>query len=119
MTLWDIKIAKEIRKARVECILAVKGNQGSLEEAVKDTVRLSKPESEDIDIYFGHGRIETRRCRTYVDFTYLDNISRWKDLSCLMEIEAQRIKKNTGKIKRKNAIIFPVSMLLLKTLIGG
>lgn len=91
------EIAKKIRKAKADYILAVKGNQESLEEAIKDTILLGTPDSEDIDIDCGHGRIETRRCRTYTDFSYLDNISRWKDLSCLVEIQAQRIKKNTGK----------------------
>lgn len=91
------EIAKKIRKSKAHYILAVKGNQASLEEAVKDTILLCTPDSEDIDIDCGHGRIETRRCRTYTDFTYLDNVSRWKDLSCIVEIEAQRTKKNTGK----------------------
>lgn len=95
------EIAKKIRKCKADYILAVKGNQAFLEEAVMDTVRLTRPESEDIDIDCGHGRIETRRCRVYTDFAYLDNISRWKDLSCIVEIEAQRIKKSTGKTENE------------------
>lgn len=91
------KIAKTVIECEADYILAVKGNQGSVEESVKDTVRFIKPVSEDIDVDYGHGRIETRKCRVYTDFTYFENADQWENITSIVEIQAERVKKNTGK----------------------
>ena len=61
------KIADKIISKEADYILAVKGNQGSLEEQVRDTVKFEKPDSEWENTDFGHGRIETRKCSVYTN----------------------------------------------------
>jgi predicted transposase YbfD/YdcC len=90
------KIAEKIIEGGADYILAVKGNQGTVEESINDTILFVKPASEDVDVDFGHGRIETRKCRTYTDFTYFENAGQWKDIRSIVEIEAERIMKSTG-----------------------
>lgn len=91
------KIAENIIEKGADYILAVKGNQGLTEESINDTIRFVKPVSQDMDVDYGHGRIEIRKCRTYTDFTYFENADQWKDIHSIVEIEAERIIKSTGK----------------------
>lgn len=46
---------------------------------------------------FGHGRIETRRCSLYTDFSHIENQQKWKDLRCIAVIDSVRYFKSTGK----------------------
>jgi predicted transposase YbfD/YdcC len=91
------KIAEKIIEDGADYLLAVKGNQLLTEESIKDTILFIKPDSEDVDVDCGHGRIETRKCRTYTDFTYFENADQWKNIHTLVEIEAERILKSSGK----------------------
>jgi predicted transposase YbfD/YdcC len=91
------KIAEKIMEGGADYILAVKGNQGSVKESIYDTVLFAKPSGEDVDVDFGHGRIETRKCLTYTDFTYFENADQWKGIQSIVQIEAERIIKSTGK----------------------
>ena len=63
-------IAEKIIDNGADYLLAVKGNQGSLEQGVEDTLKFSKP----VDIYentdVGHGRVETRVCKIFTDLTH-------------------------------------------------
>jgi predicted transposase YbfD/YdcC len=58
-------IAKAIIKKKADYILAVKGNQSSLEEGIKDIALFCKPSDTHTDIDFGHGRIDTRTCKLF------------------------------------------------------
>lgn len=62
-------IAKLIITGESDYILAVKGNQPTLEEGIVDTCRFVNPTDEDTSIDFGLDRIETRHCSVYTDFT--------------------------------------------------
>jgi predicted transposase YbfD/YdcC len=95
------EIAKKIIKKGADYILAVKGNQGSLEEGVKDTVRFAKPFDKDQHVDTGHGRIETRRCYLYSDFSHIEEPSKWKDLKAIVKIEAERYIKSTGQTQKE------------------
>ena len=89
-------IAEEIIKKEADYILAVKGNQESLELGINDTIKLEKPVDVNEASDFGHGRIETRKCSVYTDLSHIENPNRWKELKCLVAIEATRINKMTG-----------------------
>ena len=97
-------IAKKIVKKRADYILAVKGNQGSLEEGVKDTVRFAKPFDEHEHVDSGHGRVETRKCYLYNDFSHIEGSSKWKDLKAIVKIEAERYLKSTGQIQKETRL---------------
>ena len=56
------EIAKKITDKEADYILAVKGNQDTLEQEIKDTIRLAKPLETYKHVDTGHGCIETRNC---------------------------------------------------------
>lgn len=91
------KIAEKIIKKGANYILAVKGNQGSLEGQVRDTVKLEGPDSEWESSDFGHGRIETRKCSVYTDLSHIESPEKWESLKCIVKVEATRYHKSSGK----------------------
>lgn len=90
------EIAEKIIEKEADYILAVKGNQGSLEEGIIDTIKFEKPIETYEDIDYGHGRIETRVCSIYTDFSHIENWSRWKNLQCIAKVDSNRYIKSTG-----------------------
>ena len=87
-------IATKIRSNGANYILAVKGNQGSLEQSILDTIRFEKPVSINVDEDFGHGRIEKRTCYAYSSLSHVENIDKWKDLRTLIKIESEVYHKS-------------------------
>ena len=90
-------IASKIIEREADYILAVKGNQGGLEENVRETVRFTHVSSEWVEEDFGHGRIESRRCSVYRDLSFIENAAMWKGLKGVVKIESSRYIKSTGK----------------------
>lgn len=87
------EIAKQIRKAEADYLIAVKGNQKQLEQDVEDTLRFCKPVSVYKDVDVGHGRVETRNCSVYTDFSHVQESERWVGLKAIACIEAVRYLK--------------------------
>lgn len=90
-------IAEQIIEQEADYVLAVKGNQGTLEENIKDTIRFIKPIDINEDVDIGHGRIETRKCSVYNDFSHLENPEKWKGIKSIVKIDSIRHIKSTGK----------------------
>ena len=94
------RIAQSIRDRGADYVLALKGNQPQLYEAVVETFAVEQAEAfEGCDhdchktVNKGHGRIETRRCwvlGTSEYIRYVDPNGAWPDLHSLVMIEAQR-----------------------------
>ncbi len=82
-------IAEKIIKAKADYLLAVKGNQSNLEQAIVDTIRFEKPACVDRHEDFGHGRIESRTCSVYNELSHVDNIKKWKKLTTIIKIESE------------------------------
>lgn len=95
------EIAKKIIKKEADYILAVKGNQGNLEQGVKDTVRFNKAFDSHTDTDFGHGRIETRTCNLYNLSEHIENPERWQNLNILIEIQSERVIKLRGETNKE------------------
>ena len=93
------KIANKIISKEADYLLAVKGNQKSLEQSIKDTARLSEVADEWEEIDCGHGRIEVRNCKVYTDLSHVAKPEKWKSLRCLVEINASRTHKSDGKVE--------------------
>ena len=91
------EIAKTIIENKADYILAVKGNQGNLEQAIQDTVRFEKPDTVDIMEDCGHGRVETRRCKAYSDISHVETLEEWVGLASIFIIESSVYEKSTGK----------------------
>lgn len=90
-------IAKTIIKNNADYILAVKGNQASLLQAIQDTFRLEKADTIDVMNELDHGRIETRTCKAYHNLSHIENIDEWVGLSTVFVIESYVYEKTTGK----------------------
>ena len=94
-------IAAKIIEKEADYILAVKGNQGVLEENVKDAVRFTTPTSQWTESDFGHGRIEERTCSVYHDLSFIENATAWQSLFAIIKIDSYRYIKCSGKEERE------------------
>jgi predicted transposase YbfD/YdcC len=106
----QVKIAEKIRKKVADYLLALKGNQGSLEGKVKGKfLEISRPgpKTFTVDKFTtvdenSHGRHETRRCRV-IQAKNNKNLGvnillKWPDLNSLIEIKSERVDRKTGLI---------------------
>jgi len=83
-------IAEKIIENGGDYILAVKGNQGGLEEEVHALCEQSRPVFDTCEVEKGHGRIETRRCEVFEKGFFVDEENRWKGLSSAIKITSTR-----------------------------
>jgi predicted transposase YbfD/YdcC len=94
-------IADKIVRKKADYILAVKENQGSLLEEIKDSFRQLGADAVTEEIDCGHGRVERRRCSVIADLSLLEKAAEWASLQGLVRIEAERYHKATGKTERQ------------------
>jgi len=83
-------IAEKIIDNGGDYILAVKGNQGCLEEEVHTTCKRNRPLSDSCVVEKGHGRIETRRCEVFEKGLIVDFENKWKKLTTVIKITSTR-----------------------------
>ena len=86
-------ITEQIKVSKADYVIAVKGNQGQLEQDVEDTLRFCKPVSQHKEVDTGHGRVETRICRVYTDLSHVQQPERWIGLKAIVCIESIRYLK--------------------------
>lgn len=91
------EIVADIIDKEADYIIAVKGNQKSLETAIKDTVLLETPDDIAIQEDLGHGRVERRICKAFTNLSHLEAKEHWKGLKTLIEIESEVFCKSTRK----------------------
>jgi predicted transposase YbfD/YdcC len=98
-------IAARIVDKEADYLLALKGNQGNLQQEVEEAFNTFEAKDKaviDQNIQLGHGRIEERNC--YVvpakDYISPNVLSCWKNLASIIKIEAYVTYKN-GKNKGK------------------
>jgi len=91
------EIATKIRDAKADYVLALKGNQGNLKEEVEEAFQrfnadksIKKGHSKDKTEHKGHGRKEERICYAAPakDYVSPQELSKWKDLTTIVKIEA-------------------------------
>lgn len=91
------EIVEKIIAQKANYVIAAKGNQGNLLEAIKDTYKLSKPFSIDTQEDLGHGRVERRTAKVFDDLSHFQNLDKWKDLASFIVIEKESYCKSTQK----------------------
>lgn len=91
-------IASKIIAQGAGYILAVKGNQLSLEEGIGDTLRFEKPCDTHSDVDCGHGRIETRQCSVFQNIQHIEKAVEWDELKTIIRIDSKRVIKSTGEL---------------------
>ena len=95
-------IANKIIENKADYILAVKENQKTLLNEIKDEFRFSKNIETDTNIDIGHGRIETRKCSVISKFQFIENKdNKWNGLKQIIKIESIREFKNSDKKQEK------------------
>ena len=90
-------IAEKVIDREADYILSLKGNQGTLHEQVQDSFRFLPAISVAEETDAGHGRVETRCCSVIDDLSMIEQKGLWKNLHCIIKIEAERYFKATGK----------------------
>jgi predicted transposase YbfD/YdcC len=102
-------IASAIIEKKCDYVLALKGNQGTLQDDVRlffetpDTARDAKAHT-TLDI--GHGRIETRTCRVVEDINWLTDAHPDRaGLRTICAVTAARNDKKQVKPRKKHAFI--------------
>lgn len=102
----QLSIAQAIRDQHADDILAVKGNQPQLKEAIDDfwepfqSAPSQTPHQVTEEVTKDHGRLETRRCYVFDALDCLPQSTRWPDLGCFAVIETHRERQ--GQSKREN-----------------
>jgi predicted transposase YbfD/YdcC len=91
------EIAERIIDKGADYILAVKGNQGFLQDDIKEAFAQDESASETVQTEVGHGRIEKRTCRVLHDAEWICRRNEWKNLQSLIEITSERTHKASGE----------------------
>lgn len=91
------EIAAQIIDQQGDYVLALKGNQSSVHDAVIAFFQDPRLEQDpDFTLHHhqstdgGHGRVEIRRYRCCSDIDWLDETGRWKDLQSICEVTSER-----------------------------
>ncbi|MDE6648549.1 MAG: ISAs1 family transposase [Muribaculaceae bacterium] len=84
----QVNIAQAILDKKANYFLAVKENQGALNEQIIEAFRYNKPIDSASQMDAGHGRIETRDCRIINAVAIEDKevLDRWPGLKTLVEV---------------------------------
>jgi predicted transposase YbfD/YdcC len=105
-------IADKIIEKQANYILAVKENQKQLLEEIKDEFKFSKNIETDVNVDYGHGRIETRKCSVISEFQFIDNSNnKWNKLTQIVKIESIREFKNSDKSDEKATRYYITSLV--------
>lgn len=88
------KIAQQVITQEADYVLALKGNQSTLHENVKEHFEQLNVEQELIldsykDIDKGHGRLTTRRCDVITDIGWLKGCKDWSNLSSVIRLQCE------------------------------
>ena len=104
------EIASKIRSKGADYALAVKENQPTLHEEIReyfemlDDGKRARDMPEDIwesDTEKDHGRIERRRIRTVTDIKFLSVKKQWKDIKTIIEYRCERTVKEETSITHR------------------
>jgi predicted transposase YbfD/YdcC len=103
------EIARAITDQEADYILSLnastwlsnQGNQGNLLEQTEDSFRFLEAKSLSSDIDVGHGRVEHRVCSVIDNLSMVEQKDEWKNLRCLVKVEAERYMKSTGKSEKE------------------
>lgn len=101
-------IAEQIIEQEGDYVLAVKGNQGTLHEAIKKTFEQARAISfenmtyqQHSDVDKGHGRIEKRQC-TVLPLMYLHQFKpKWKGLQSIVRIDSERLIGDRRQVEQR------------------
>ncbi|MGK0390374.1 MAG: putative transposase YbfD/YdcC [Maribacter sp.] len=99
------QIASQIIDSEANYVLGLKGNQGILEEEVRESfekIGAAIHANHDKDIELGHGRIEYRNCYAIGIDEYLGNeiSDKWKGFQTMVMVDSKVEYKNGRKAEQ-------------------
>ncbi len=100
-------IAQAIRDRGADYVLAVKDNQPTLADAIRDFFALFKqvpqrtPHTMSETVEKNHGRLEIRRCYAFDALQCLPRTEQWPDLASFVVIESERSIQNKTSIEQR------------------
>ena len=96
-------IASKIREKKADYVLSLKGNHGDLHDDIRTYFEGTSKEDLEVDEECdkGHGRIEVRRCSISRNIDWLMQKEKWKDLSCIVEIESLRTEGGKDTLEKR------------------
>lgn len=104
------EIAEQIVDRQADCVLAVKQNQGHLQDDIQEAFEQSPSAFNHTLIEKSHGRIEKRTCSVITDMDWISNKQKWKKLQSIIRIQTQRTIIQTGEVQTEQR--FYISSLL-------
>ena len=101
-------IAQKIQDKGADYVLALKGNQGTLNEDIRLFLEteIAKPASKALSASYvetdkGHARIETRKCVVSNQIDWLEHKPQWRGLKTIAMIEETREMKKRTSMERR------------------
>lgn len=101
-------VAQAIRDRKADYVLAVKDDQPTLADSIRDLFALFKsaPPNQTPHGFFksiekSHGRIKHRRCFVFDQLDSLHNPTQWPELNSFMVIESERTIKGKSSLERR------------------
>jgi predicted transposase YbfD/YdcC len=102
------KIAEKIIFKKADYILALKGNQGNLNDEVIDFYKkVEQPEFKhyiyqtDSQTEKAHGRLEVRECTVIKNLGWLFEPATWDSLNCIIKIKSTVTKNNKQTVEER------------------
>ena len=117
--------AKEIKEADADYVLALKGNQGTayqeIKEALDDAITQADPKLPALEtIEKGHGRIETRRHWQSAAIGWFTDRGEWEGLASVGVVESTREVGDRVSVKRRHSLSsLPVDVALFARAVRG
>lgn len=95
-------IAGKIVGAGADYILALKGNQGTLNANVRDSFQRETPVGTLQEVEADHGRVEKRTYSAVCQLKWVENKEDWEGLRTLVRVESEIHDKMSGKTTRES-----------------
>jgi len=93
----------EDRCQKADYILAVKENQGNLFAEIKDSFQMLAADAVAVEIDYGHGRIEQRRCSVIADLSLVEKAANGHRYRVWCVLRANGITRLRAKSRAKSA----------------
>ena len=98
------EVARAVAESRADYVLALKGNQGTMEEemrALLEDIAAREPRGHASAADKGHGRLETRRLWMTTDLGWYADKPKWRNLRSAAMVECERTKGGETTVERR------------------
>ena len=112
------EVAQAVAESRADYVLALKGNQGTMEEemrALLEDIAAREPGGHARSVDKGHGRLEMRRLWMTTDLDWYADRPKWRKLRSAAMVECERTEGGVTTVERRlfvsSLVVAPDRML--------